>query len=133
LAKKMIRMDAAIGLTIETAVATPIALVYLLFLSSNETLQLFSGSMRTDLLLIGGGVLTAVPLLLFGHGAQKIPLYLIGFLQYIAPTMTLLLGVFVYHEPFTPAQLLSFAFIWSALVVFTFAQLKAVHKKKAVV
>lgn len=133
LAKKMIRMDAAIGLTIETAVATPVALCYLLFLSSNETLQLFSGSMQTDLLLIGGGVLTAVPLLLFGHGAQKIPLYLIGFLQYIAPTMTLLLGVFVYHEPFTSSQLLSFAFIWSALVVFTFAQLKAVQKKKAVV
>jgi len=133
LAKKMIRMDAAIGLTIETAVATPVALCYLLFLSSNETLQLFSGSVQTDLLLIGGGVLTAIPLLLFGHGAQKISLYLIGFLQYIAPTMTLLLGVFVYHEPFTSSQLLSFTFIWSALVVFTFAQLKAVQKKKAVV
>ncbi|WNS81724.1 EamA family transporter RarD [Domibacillus sp. DTU_2020_1001157_1_SI_ALB_TIR_016] len=133
LAKKMIRMDAAVGLTIETAVVTPIAVLYLIFLSSNGTLQLFSGSVQTDLLLIGGGVLTAVPLLLFGHGAQKIPLYLIGFLQYIAPTMTLLLGVFLYHEPFTPSQLLSFSFIWSALVVFTFAQLKTVQKKKAVI
>ncbi|MCI2254310.1 EamA family transporter RarD [Domibacillus sp. PGB-M46] len=133
LAKKMIRMDAAVGLTIETAVVTPIAVLYLAFLSSGGTLQLFSGSVQTDLLLIGGGVLTAVPLLLFGHGAQKIPLYLIGFLQYIAPTMTLLLGVFLYHEPFTPSQLLSFSFIWSALVVFTFAQLKTVQKKKAVI
>ncbi|WP_309089526.1 EamA family transporter RarD [Domibacillus sp.] len=133
LAKKMIRMDAAVGLTIETAVVTPIAVLYLAFLSSSGTLQLFSGSVQTDLLLIGGGVLTAVPLLLFGHGAQKIPLYLIGFLQYIAPTMTLLLGVFLYHEPFTPSQLLSFSFIWSALVVFTFAQLKTAQKKKAVI
>ncbi|WP_050181120.1 EamA family transporter RarD [Domibacillus robiginosus] len=133
LAKKMIRMDAAVGLTIETAVVTPLAIIYLLFLSSNGALQLFSGSVQTDLLLMGGGVLTAVPLLLFGHGAQKIPLYLIGFLQYIAPTMTLLLGVFLYHEPFTSSQLLSFAFIWSALIVFTFAQLKGIQKKKAVV
>ncbi|MCP3762473.1 EamA family transporter RarD [Domibacillus sp. A3M-37] len=133
LAKKMIRMDAAVGLTIETAAVTPFAVLYLLFLSRNGSIQLFSGNVQTDLLLIGGGVLTAIPLLLFGHGAQKIPLYLIGFLQYIAPTMTLLLGVFIYNEPFTPSQLLSFVFIWSALAVFTFAQLKSVQKKKAVV
>ncbi|WP_269431514.1 EamA family transporter RarD [Domibacillus indicus] len=133
LAKKMIRMDAAVGLTIETAVVTPLAVLYLLLLSGNNALQLFHGSWETDLLLMGGGVLTAIPLLLFGHGAQKIPLYLIGFLQYIAPTMTLLLGVFMYHEPFTHSQLLSFIFIWSALVVFTFSQVKMVQKKKAMV
>lgn len=133
LAKKMIRMDAAVGLTIETAAVTPFAVLYLLFLSRNGSIQLFSGDIQTDLLLMGGGVLTAIPLLLFGHGAQKIPLYLIGFLQYIAPTMTLLLGVFIYNEPFTPSQLLSFVFIWSALAVFTFAQIKSVQKKKAVV
>lgn len=133
LAKKMIRMDAAVGLTIETAAVTPFAVLYLLFLSRNGSIQLFSGNIQTDLLLMGGGVLTAIPLLLFGHGAQKIPLYLIGFLQYIAPTMTLLLGVFIYNEPFTPSQLLSFVFIWSALAVFTFAQIKSVQKKKAVV
>ncbi|OES44138.1 EamA family transporter RarD [Domibacillus iocasae] len=133
LAKKMIRMDAAVGLTIETAAVTPFAVLYLLFLSRKGSIQLFSGDIQTDLLLMGGGVLTAIPLLLFGHGAQKIPLYLIGFLQYIAPTMTLLLGVFIYNEPFTPSQLLSFVFIWSALAVFTFAQIKSVQKKKAVV
>lgn len=133
LAKKMIRMDAAVGLTIETAAVTPIALFYLVFLTKSGNSSLFSGQLSTDLLMIGGGVLTAIPLLLFGKGAQKIPLYLVGFLQYIAPTMTLLLGVFVYHEPFTPSQLLAFIFIWSALVVFTVAQLKSVQKKKAAI
>ncbi|OXS80628.1 EamA family transporter RarD [Domibacillus enclensis] len=133
LAKKMIRLDAAVGLTIETAAVTPVAILYLLLLAGDQHLQLFHQSWETDLLLMGGGVLTAVPLLLFGHGAQKIPLYLIGFLQYIAPTMTLILGVFLYKEPFTPAQMLSFLLIWSALLVFTVAQVKGIQKKKAVV
>ncbi|OLN22688.1 EamA family transporter [Domibacillus antri] len=133
LAKKMIKMDAAVGLTIETAVVTPLAVLYLVYTSMQGGMSLFSGEVKTDLLLMGGGVLTAIPLLLFGHGAQKIPLYMIGFLQYIAPTMTLLLGVLAYHEPFTSSQMLSFVFIWSALAVFTFAQVRGIQKKKAVI
>jgi chloramphenicol-sensitive protein RarD len=133
LAKKMIKMDAAVGLTIETAVVTPFALLYLVYESMQGGIVLFSGDVKTDFMLMGGGVLTAIPLLLFANGAQKIPLYMIGFLQYIAPTITLLLGVFVYNEPFTQSQMLSFVFIWSALAVFTFAQVKGMQKKKVVI
>ncbi|OMP67449.1 EamA family transporter RarD [Domibacillus epiphyticus] len=133
LAKKMIKMDAAVGLTIETAVVMPFAILFLIYVSMKGSISLFSGDVKTDLLLMGGGILTAIPLLLFGHGAQKIPLYMIGFLQYIAPTMTLLLGVLVYHEPFTSSQILSFMFIWSALAVFTFGQIRGPQKKKAVI
>ncbi len=132
LVKKIIKMDASVGLTIETAVVTPLALLYLVYESMQGSLYLFSGNLKTDLFLMGGGILTAIPLLLFANGAQKIPLYMIGFLQYIAPTMTLLLGVFVYKEMFTQSQMLSFVFIWSALAVFTYAQMKGMQKKKAV-
>lgn len=132
LVKKMIKMDASVGLTIETAVVTPLALLYLVYESMQGGIHLFSGNLKTDLLLMGGGILTAIPLLLFAKGAQHIPLYMIGFLQYIAPTMTLLLGVFVYKEMFTQSQMLSFVFIWSALAVFTYAQMKGIQKKKAV-
>ncbi|OKL38336.1 EamA family transporter RarD [Domibacillus mangrovi] len=131
LVKKMIKMDAAVGLTIETAVVTPLALLYLVYGSMQGSIHLFSGDIKTDLLLMGGGILTAIPLLLFAKGAQKLSLYMLGFLQYIAPTMTLLLGVFVYKEMFTQSQMLSFFFIWSALAMFTYAQLKGVQKKKA--
>ncbi|MGM7636381.1 EamA family transporter RarD [Bacillus sp. Hm123] len=129
LAKKMIQVDAAVGLTLETAVVTPIALVFLVFTYVNGDVSLFSYSVSTDLLLIIGGTVTAIPLLLFAQGAQKIPLYMIGFLQYVTPTMTLLLGIFVYNEPFTSVQLTAFSFIWTALLLFSLSQTKWYQQK----
>lgn len=130
LAKKMIRVDASAGLTLETLAVTPIALLYMgyIFMSKGE-ISLFMVSLQTDLLLMLGGAVTAIPLLLFAQGAQKIPLYMVGFLQYITPTMTLLLGVFVYKEPFTPIQLTAFSFIWTALAIFSLSQTKWYQKK----
>ncbi|MBM7648812.1 chloramphenicol-sensitive protein RarD [Bacillus ectoiniformans] len=133
LAKKMIKVDAAIGLTLETTAVAPFALLYLGYLFNKENVSLFSGSAETDILLIGGGMITAVPLLLFAQGAQKIPLYMIGFLQYITPTMTLLLGIFVYHEPFTSVQLTAFSFIWSALAIFSLSQTKWYQRRQLLV
>ncbi|KQU15024.1 MULTISPECIES: EamA family transporter RarD [Peribacillus] len=118
LAKKMIKAESAIGLTLETMMVTPLALGYLIYLMfQSESQFLTSGS--TSLLLVGGGIATALPLLYFAKGAEKIPLSMLGIFQYIAPTLTLLIGVFVYHESFTKAHLLAFLFIWSALVVYT--------------
>ncbi|WP_144547930.1 EamA family transporter RarD [Bacillus sp. X1(2014)] len=124
LAKKLINVDSAIGLTLETLVITPIAVIYIGFLFISGTNDFLNAGIQTDLLLIGAGVATAVPLLYFAKGAQKIPLSLLGFLQYIAPTLTLLLGVFVYHEHFSKIQLLSFMFIWSALTIYSLSKTK---------
>ncbi|MDQ0215012.1 chloramphenicol-sensitive protein RarD [Oikeobacillus pervagus] len=134
LAKKMIKVDSSVGLTLETMSITPFAILFMMILSQRGQLALFHQSLSTDLLLIGGGILTAIPLLFFAKGAQQIPLYLVGFLQYITPTMTLLLGIFVYNEPFTTNQLVSFMFIWTALFLFSLSQMKwgkAVVRKKA--
>ncbi|OCA92242.1 EamA family transporter RarD [Pseudobacillus wudalianchiensis] len=129
LMKKTIQVEAAVGLTLETFAVTPIAVGFLMYWWTKAELSLFSGSLSTDLLLMLGGAVTALPLLLFAAGAPRIPLSMIGILQYITPTMTLLLGVFVYHEPFSGVQLISFAFIWIALVIFTFAQTKWYQKR----
>nr|WGD74514.1 EamA family transporter RarD [Bacillus subtilis] len=70
------------------------------------------------------GVFTALPLLLFAEGAKRLPLYQVGILQYIAPTITLLIGLFVYHEPFSSSKAFTFSCIWAALLLFTFSQVK---------
>nr|WP_263325418.1 EamA family transporter RarD [Neobacillus sp. Marseille-Q6967] len=124
LAKKLINVDSGVGLTLETLVVAPIGLIYMGWLFVNESNALFQLSTGTDLLLIGAGAATALPLLYFAKGAQKIPLSLLGFLQYIAPTLTLILGVFVYDEHFSKLQLLSFMFIWSALTLYSLSKTK---------
>jgi chloramphenicol-sensitive protein RarD len=123
LAKKMISADSAIGLTLETMMVTPLALGYCVYLalSSNSS---FFGSGSVSLFLIGGGIATALPLLYFAKGAQLVPLSMLGFLQYIAPTLTLILGVFVYHETFTKTHLVAFIFIWSALAIYSLSKTK---------
>ncbi|WP_413308259.1 EamA family transporter RarD [Bacillus sp. 1P10SD] len=129
LAKKLINVDSAVGLTLETMVVAPIAAIYMMILFSQGANTLLSSTLGTDLLLIGAGAATAVPLLYFAKGAQKIPLSLLGFLQYIAPTLTLLLGVFVYNEHFSKVQLLSFMFIWSALTIYSLSKTKLLSEK----
>ncbi|RIW27069.1 EamA family transporter RarD [Bacillus salacetis] len=130
LAKKLIKVDSDVGLTLETLTTAPFALIYLIYLSSKGDISLFHVSAGSDLLLIGAGAVTAVPLLYFAKGAQRIPLYMVGFLQYIAPTLTLILGVFLYGEPFTQTHLAAFAFIWSALTVFSVSRMKMVKRKR---
>ncbi|GAA0605944.1 EamA family transporter RarD [Virgibacillus siamensis] len=117
LLKKMVDIGAMFGLTIETMIVTPIALIYLIVIpdSSLAPDTMFSGS---GALLFGAGIATAIPLLLFAAGAKRIPLSMVGFLQYIAPTLMLILGVFLYGEPFTQAHLVSFVFIWAALIIY---------------
>lgn len=117
LLKKTVDVSAMFGLTIETMIVTPIALIYLLFIpdSSLAADPMFSSF---GLLLFGAGVVTAIPLLLFASGAKQIPLSMVGFLQYIAPTIMLVLGVFVYQETFSLAHFISFALIWIALFIY---------------
>lgn len=76
------------------------------------------GSALVNVLLVGSGVATAIPLLLFASASQRIPLWQLGILQYIAPTLQFILGTVVYKEPFTYAQLGGFGLIWVALTIF---------------
>ncbi len=124
LSKKMIKVDSSVGLALETLVVTPIAFIYMAVLFVKGTQSFLSVSIGTDLLLIGAGAATAIPLLYFAKGAQKIPMSTIGFLQFIAPTISLILGVFVYHEHFTKVHLISFIFIWSAITIFSLSKTK---------
>jgi chloramphenicol-sensitive protein RarD len=131
LAKKLINVDSSVGLTLETLMVTPIAAIYMVILLMNGSMAFLTAGLGIDMLLIGSGAATAVPLLYFAKGAQKIPLSLLGFLQYISPTLTLLLGIFVYHEHFSKVQLLSFVFIWSALTIYSLSKTKLLSGKRA--
>lgn len=126
LAKKMIKLDSAIGLTLETMIVTPLGIIYMAYLFMKGSNAIFTISPSIDMLLLGAGVATATPLLYFAKGAQKIPLSTLGFLQYIAPTISLMLGVFVYGEHFSRIHLLAFVFIWSALTIYSFSKSKLI-------
>ncbi|MDX1770620.1 MAG: EamA family transporter RarD [Planococcaceae bacterium] len=119
LMKKTIKLDALRGLTIETMFVLPIAIIFYVYLFINGKAVLFHDTFQTDFLLLLTGAATAIPLLLFTKGAQNIPLYMIGFLQYIAPTCMLILGVILYGESFALIDMISFSFIWFALILFT--------------
>jgi chloramphenicol-sensitive protein RarD len=119
LVKKTAPMDAAHSLTLETGVMFAPALVYLTLLQIQGAGAIGSGNLTTDFLLVFTGVVTALPLLLFGLGARLIHLSTIGILQYIAPTFQFLIGVLIYHEPFSQTRLVGFGIIWVALVIFT--------------
>ncbi|PFA69704.1 protein RarD [Bacillus sp. AFS015802] len=130
LAKKLIQVESSIGLTLETMTIAPLSLIYLSYMFNEGSLSLFHVSLGTDLLLMGAGAATAIPLLFFSKGAQQIPLYMVGFLQYIAPTITLILGIFMYHEEFSVTHLVSFMFIWLALTIFTASRVRYARKRR---
>lgn len=122
--KKLIQTDAMISFALETVFLTPFAAGYLFFVESKGTGSLSHASITVIILLVISGVLTAIPLLWFGIGQKRVSMFTMGFLQYIAPTINLILGVFFFHEIFTSIELFSFSFIWLALIVFTLSHLK---------
>jgi chloramphenicol-sensitive protein RarD len=109
------------GLSVETALLFPAALLVAMgsLGVSPDTNAAANFSRGTYALLICSGVVTAIPLLLFAAGARRLRLSTLGFLQYLSPTCQFLLAVFVYHEPFSSRQLLSFALIWAGLAAYT--------------
>lgn len=124
LCKKIANVGAMTGLTIETLLISPFALLFVIHLSRSNANSFTTEGLEVILLLIGAGVATAIPLLLFASGARRISLSLIGFFQYIGPTIMLFLGVLLFQEPFTLAHFSSFLFIWSALFIFSFGKTK---------
>ncbi|HJT82230.1 MAG TPA: EamA family transporter RarD [Chthoniobacterales bacterium] len=107
------------GLFFETVLLTPIAILYLLTLQARGQLAFGHGGAWLTFLLLTTGIVTAVPLVWFGHATRHLRLTTVGFLQYLSPTVSFLLGVFVYHEPFSRAHLITFSLIWIALIMFT--------------
>lgn len=118
LVKKTAPLNPLFGMTLETAVLLVPALAYLTFLAYRGNGTFLHEAPSNDWLLIAGGVVSTGPLLLFASATQRIPLSLIGVLQYITPILQFVLGVLVYDEPFSHPQLIGFAIIWVALIIF---------------
>lgn len=125
LLKKILPVSALTSIMLETLLITPLALVYEYSLWQQGVSFYASGNLQVIMMLTGAGVVTAIPLLFFTAGARLLPLKIIGFLQYISPTLTLLIGVFVYNEVFTASHLLAFGWIWAALLLFIVSQLRS--------
>jgi chloramphenicol-sensitive protein RarD len=119
LIRKVAPVSSLVGLSVETLLLTVPGMAYLAFLESQGTGALLRFGRSLDLLLIGTGVFTAVPLLFFNLGARRINLSTVGLMQYIAPSGMFLLAVFVYGEPFTALQGWTFALIWTALAIYS--------------
>jgi len=119
LLKKLNPLPAISSLTLETLISSLPSIGYLLFIASKGQSSFFQGFSSIQLYLMGGGAVTALPLIFFSMGAKRLPLYMIGFFQYIGPSIALFLGVFLYHETFSLAHLLSFSLVWLGLTVFS--------------
>lgn len=124
LIRKTVAVESLEGLTIEAIILAPVSLGYIVYLVATGQGAFFHTSLTTDLLLVTAGPITAIPLLLFAAGARLVRLSTMGFLQYLAPSISLLLAVFLYHEPFTQAHAVTFALIWSALALVTWEALR---------
>lgn len=131
MAKKLVKADAMISLAWETAMVFPAALIYLMVLHLRHADTIAAFSAGKLLLLAMSGAVTAIPLYWFALAAKRLPLSIFGFIQYISPTTSLMLAIFVFHESFTAQDLMHFGFIWSALVVFTLSTMgKTLSEKK---
>lgn len=128
LIRKIAPVPALEGLSIETLLLFAPAAGYLFFLDCQGVGAIFHINRQTDLLLMASALVTAVPLLFFTIGARQLAFITIGFLQYIAPSCTFLLAVFIYREPFSTAQAVTFGLIWSALALFSIDAIKTYQR-----
>ncbi|REF37133.1 EamA family transporter RarD [Thermasporomyces composti] len=124
LCKKQANAGAVESLAVETATVAPLALGYLTYLEATDVATFGHAGWVNAALLAGTGVVTAIPLLLFGAAATRVTLTAIGLLQYIGPTLQFLIGVLVFREPMPPERLAGFAIVWVALVIFTWDGLR---------
>jgi len=133
LVKKTSPLGSLYGLTLETGLVFLPALGYLIYTQTTGEGAFGHTGIGTDLLLVGAGVVTTIPLLMFASAAKRIPLTMVGIMQYIAPTLQFLLGVLIYKESFTATRLIGFSMVWVALIVFWVEDLFARRARKAIV
>jgi chloramphenicol-sensitive protein RarD len=133
LLRKRLPLDAASGLFLETVCMTPVALAWLGWLAWSGQSHFGGGTALStrDAMLIATGPVTAIPLLMFAVAARRLPLSMMAFLQYIAPSLTFLLAVLVYHEPLDFKRVLTFAAIWLGLAIYTFDLIKLAATRPA--
>ncbi|EZH65234.1 hypothetical protein DH09_16450 [Bacillaceae bacterium JMAK1] len=118
LAKKKVKLDSVVGMTVETMISTPVAIGILVFFYTKDAL-VFGSSLQVSLKLVLAGILTVLPLLWFSKGVQMVTLTTIGFFQYITPTIVFLLGVFVFQSTVMFMEWLAFGLIWSSLLLYS--------------
>lgn len=128
LCKKKIILSPKAGLLIETAIVSPIAIIYMLYLGSSNNITFYNSDTTTLIALLLSGAITAIPLLLFARGAIDIPLYILGILQYLPPTIQFFIGIFVYGEELNVEKLISFSIIWVAVAVFCYSAVTSMKK-----
>ena len=126
--KKQVGAGAVESLAVETSVLAGPALLTLIVLAGQSRLAFGHHGVANALLLAGTGVVTAIPLMLFGAGARRLPLVSIGLLQYLTPVLQFAVGFGIRHEPMPPARLLGFALVWLALVVLSVDALNRRHR-----
>jgi len=119
LLRKTVGVQSIPGTFVESLLLSPIVIAYLLIVGIRGESAFGTVDVPTHLFLVGAGVVTAIPIIWFANGARRIPLSQVGFLQYLAPTCQLLLGVFLYGESFTLTHLISFSLIWLGIIIFT--------------
>ncbi len=131
LIRKVAPVGSLAGLAVETLLLTPVSVGYLVYLEVHGAGTFLHGSLSLDVLLVGTGVFTAVPLLFFNLGARRINLSTLGLMQYMAPSGMFLLAVFAYGEPFTAAHGWTFGLIWAALAIYSIDSLRAFRRPVA--
>ena len=129
--KKWLPIGPNQGFALEVLILLPFALGYMIWLWGTSLGHFRMGDIRDDLLLIGCGLVTAGPLMIYANGAKRLTLSTIAIMQYIAPTMIFLTAVFIFDEPFSRVKLLAFALIWVALVIYSLPVLAARVKGRA--
>ncbi|HEY9819193.1 MAG TPA: EamA family transporter RarD [Candidatus Sericytochromatia bacterium] len=118
LVRKLVPVSPMVGLAVETLLAMPVALAFIGYQTATGTGH-FSANLWLMLLLIGAGVVTSFPLLWFNNAAKRLRLSTLGFFQYIAPSLQLMLGIFLYHESFSRTHAVTFGLIWLALLTYS--------------
>ncbi len=131
LLRKQASLRSMPALTIETMVITPIALYYLWHVDQAGTGAFLHQGWKLDILLILAGPVTAIPLFLFGMAAPRVPLSTLGFIQYLSPSIQLLIGILIFHEKFNHVDLISFSLVWVGLGIYTFSILRQLKKNSA--
>ncbi len=132
LVRKMVPVNAVPGLAIETILLTPFALAWLFWLQRSGAGAFGQGQTATDALLIGSGLLTALPLALFATGARLIPYAAIGMIQYIGPTLQFVVGLAVYGEPFSSVRAVGFAIIWAGVAVYLLDNRRSLRRARGI-
>src|SRR5262249_55674031 len=129
--RKLVKVEALPGLATETLLLTPLAAGYLLWCEAAGIGALGHTDLMSDVLLIGSGPLTAIPLFLFAFGTRLLPYSTVGLLQYIAPSLQFLCGVLVLREPFDRTRAIGFVVIWTALVIYAGEGVRLSRKQQA--